>query len=436
MKFLIIAKEDFFGAGKAALRICESLKRENHSCCLLVQNKSSISNPDILKYGDLIRSSYLCRLKQFLTNRIFFRRHKNIKTHPDFYFFGLNDLNLSIDVRRIVSKLPFIPDIILLTWTSQFFSPAAVSSLQKQTKAKLIVYPMDMSLLTGGCHYAWNCEGYTKDCDYCPAILTEDKKWIAHKNLNAKKRNYTNAGAHLVVGSEQLRLEGKKSSLFFEQPVILKAPIPINQQIFNRNQRSRAKGNFGIPEEKKVLFFGASFTMEKRKGVGLFMKVLSHLNDLANIKKTDLVILIAGAIPDEKILNDIAFQVVCTGYINDDHQLSLAYQAATVFVNTSIQDSGPMMINEAIVCGTPVVSFDIGIARDLVVENISGFAVELKDLNAMVAAIAKIVNLSPVEFESLSKAANEFGTKQCNDTQFSSTITNVSNYKYGSEHSG
>ena len=43
-----------------------------------------------------------------------------------------------------------------------------------------------------------------------------------------------------------------------------------------------------------------------------------------------------------------------------------AYGVADVFLCSSIEDNGPMMINEALMCGTPVVCFKVGIGNDLV----------------------------------------------------------------------
>ena len=37
------------------------------------------------------------------------------------------------------------------------------------------------------------------------------------------------------------------------------------------------------------------------------------------------------------------------------------------------------MVNQAIMCGTPVVSFDSGVAQDVIIDGISGFKVPVKD---------------------------------------------------------
>lgn len=427
MKVLIIAREDFLGAGKAALRIYECLQRGGHETSLLVQNKISKTQPGILKYDELIKYSLITRIRQFIRNRVLNFSRKFIKTDSEYYFFGLNDSVIYTDVGEILKKLPFVPHLIFITWTSQFFPPNAISKLQKLTKAKVIAYPMDMSMLTGGCHYAWNCEGYTSDCSGCPAILTSKYKNLPLENLKNKLQHYTRAKMKLVVGSSQLFLEGEKSSLFRGQSIIPKALIPIDDSIFNTRLRSSAKEYFGIPKNKKVIFFGSSFTLEKRKGVGLFLEVLKKLHEFETLSNDDIIILIGGNTPNEDFIANILFEARFTGYMKEDRELSLAYQASDVFVSTSIQDSGPMMINESIMCGTPVVSFSLGVARDLVVNEKSGFQVDVGNLELMATCISKVLNLSEADFHLLSQSTHTIGMKRTGDAQFLSTVNKVLN---------
>ena len=44
-----------------------------------------------------------------------------------------------------------------------------------------------------------------------------------------------------------------------------------------------------------------------------------------------------------------------------------------MFLNPSTDDAGPSMVNQSIMCGTPVVSFNLGTAVDVIENGISGF---------------------------------------------------------------
>ena len=56
-----------------------------------------------------------------------------------------------------------------------------------------------------------------------------------------------------------------------------------------------------------------------------------------------------------------------------------------------IQDSGPMMIGDALACGTPVISFAIGLANDVIVNGYNGKLVDTGDSFAMALALKQFL---------------------------------------------
>lgn len=421
MKVLIIAKEDYLGAGKAAFRLYESFKRKGHEVCMLVKNKVG-DDKGIIKYDDLIKSSYYFRVKQFLENRVFKFSKRNIVTDHNYYFFGSEDLEQNPQINLIVNKLPFNPQIIIVTWTSDFFSPKSLFKLQRKTGARMFVYPMDMSLLTGGCHYAWDCVGYTANCKNCPAILEKSDKDIAFRNLESKKKYYKKAGINALLPSEQLLNQAKESSLFKNQKGFKNVLIPIEENTYNSRSREEARSYYKLSTDLKVIFFGASFTNEKRKGLSLLVQAMNLLKDRyikEDIDINSIRLLIAGNRPDANTIVEFPFNTTYLGYITDDKIFSLAYQAADVFINTSIQDSGPMMINESIMCGTPVVTFDLGVAPDLVLNDFSGYRVQIKDVEKMSNALYNILE-KKVSFDRSS--ISEFGYQKTSYASFDADV--------------
>src|SRR5689334_5874008 len=91
----------------------------------------------------------------------------------------------------MLERIGFIPEIIIICWVSRFISPGFLETLYIKSKAKIIAYPMDMSIFTGGCHYSWNCDGYKFECSNCPAVISLNHKNLASKVLNSKKLAYS-----------------------------------------------------------------------------------------------------------------------------------------------------------------------------------------------------------------------------------------------------
>ena len=77
-------------------------------------------------------------------------------------------------------------------------------------------------------------------------------------------------------------------------------------------------------------------------------------------------------------------------------QLIYEYSKADVFVCSSIEDNGPMMINESLMSGTPVVCFDTGVGPDLINES-TGYLAKNKSSSDLAEGINFVL------FKSISK---------------------------------
>ena len=90
------------------------------------------------------------------------------------------------------------------------------------------------------------------------------------------------------------------------------------------------------------------------------------------------------------------------------------YNLADIFVSTSIEDSGPTTITEAMLCGKPVVAFDTGDATEYVINCYNGYKVKLKDINDLKNKIIKIFSLDFSELQVLSNNARIYALNNLN----------------------
>jgi len=81
--------------------------------------------------------------------------------------------------------------------------------------------------------------------------------------------------------------------------------------------------------------------------------------------------------------------------------LASYYKAADVIVVSSLEDGGPMMIVESMMCGTPVVSFGTGLANELVITGQTGYRAEKANSNDLKKGIQYILNLQQHEKEQM-----------------------------------
>jgi len=79
------------------------------------------------------------------------------------------------------------------------------------------------------------------------------------------------------------------------------------------------------------------------------------------------------------------------------------YRICDLFINASIQDVGPYMILEALLCGIPVISFDTGLASDYVITDQTGILLEEQTSEAIAEGISSMLQKSESEIEMIKK---------------------------------
>ena len=64
-----------------------------------------------------------------------------------------------------------------------------------------------MSAITGGCHYAWNCKGYQKECSECPAVTTSSLKKRIASNFAHKKKYISKTPITTICSTDSLEYQ-------------------------------------------------------------------------------------------------------------------------------------------------------------------------------------------------------------------------------------
>jgi glycosyltransferase involved in cell wall biosynthesis len=398
IKILNLAFTDMGGAGKASLLFNEMFNNAGYESILVVK-ESNECNENVIVLPQKVKNQFL----KFFNKQL--RRFKYIISYyilfdEKYFFFNKNENKSETKVESLVKAISFVPDVIVLHWITGFVNSKIINELERITNAKMIWIMMDNAPLTGGCHYPWDCEGFYNSCSNCPAIKLPFLKQIAKSNLRIKKQNIS---LNLeVISCSSTDYERAIKSSVFKKNKIHKILFPIDKDKFSVGNKNLSKNKLSIQNDKKIIFYGASSIANTRKGLLYFLKALSILEDkiIENEGSYDsYVILIAGNI-DVSNFSEIKIPIVMLGFLNEEDLIN-AYQASEVFVSTSIEDSGPLMVNQSIMTGTPVVSFNIGVAVDLVQSEFTGYLSELYDTKSMANNIYKILSTNDLEYNKM-----------------------------------
>lgn len=355
------------GAARAAFRLASQMREVGTNLTYFVRHKSTdidwvVEIDDFLpsvKNQAPIQSTYI----------------DNNRTSCSNTYFSHTQENLSDAWIKKIAKA----DIINIHWVERFLSSSTIAKLAAFEKP-LVWTLHDQRPLTGGCHYTSGCKQYIfNTCRNC-IQLTKDPEKLPFKVLAEKIQLFKDKNITIVSPSKWLGDDAKASELFRHHRVEV-IPNSIETNIFKPSNMKLARARLGLPEDEFIFLFGAQDTKEKRKGYHILQKAMEFMvaamaqGTYDNYKKK-IGVLIFGTFNKKDWPYPVNLHL--TGTVDDDVKLADIYSAANCFVIPSLEDNLPNTILESLACGTPVIGFDTGGIRDMVVPNQTGYLPPIK----------------------------------------------------------
>jgi glycosyltransferase involved in cell wall biosynthesis len=246
-------------------------------------------------------------------------------------------------------------------------------ALTKLTEKKPAVFTLhDMWSFTGHCAYAYDCQKWKTGCGHCPYPDTYPAIRRDNTNLEWRLKQWVYSHANLtVVAPSRWLTEQAKQSMLDRFP-IHHIPYGIDTHVYQPLNTGLCRVALGIPARKRVLMCGAHSLTDPRKGGDL---LIATLQNLPKSLKMETVLLLLGN-GGETITETVGIPVVQLGYVSSDRLKAIAYSAADLFIFPTRADNLPLVLQESMACGTPMVSFKVGGVPDVVRPGITGYLAE------------------------------------------------------------
>lgn len=396
-------------SGSVGLDLYNGFKSNGHFVKLLV-NVYKTNYPEGVV---CVETRFEAKKKEILTkisNRLKLGKNQNLDSK--YHIHEVKEQNEIYRTDRILKTAGFKPDAIIMLFIKDFINTKNMYELYEKTDAPIYWLMYDMAPITGGCHYAWDCKGYLKDCGTCPGLYSSDPHDPTYINLKIKKNYIDKTNIQLITASEWQYRQSKSSSLF-RNKTIHKILLSVDSKVFKPVNKENLRTEMGIPNTKKIIFLGAVYMSDLRKGMQYLLESLKLFNDkiMGTTLENNILLLIAG-VNIEEIAGSLPFEYHYLGYVDNTKGIASAYQAADVFVCPSIEDSGPSMINQSIMCGTPVVSFEMGVSPDIVISGKTGYMAKLKDSDDLAQGLFNVLSMSDDQYDKMAKNCRELAVER------------------------
>lgn len=391
IKPLIISWSDIGGAGIAARRIHQALRRNDIQSTMLVMIKKS-EDPSIIQipatcagttdtsFSDNDTTSF-----RVIQNQ---RRWQNIKRiypnhETDMRYFS----DVFSDIELHFCKEVQDAEVINIHWVAGMIN---YDDLPFAFADKPIFWTLhDMNPFTGGCHYNNDCMNYLTKCGKCPQLGSEDEQDITRNSFLTKERAIRNLDLNIITPSYWLGGCSQNSNMLGNFPHhVVHNCLPL--ETFKPLPQAVIREKYKLHKDTFIVLAGTVSFQDKRKGFKYLLQALHKLRISDLTKPITLVLygLLEGDPPD--LPNGI--NLLSLGYISDTEKMVEAYNLADVFTIPSLEDNLPNVVIEAMACGTPVIGFRTGGIPDMIRHKKNGYLVEQKDIDGLVEGIKWVLS--------------------------------------------
>lgn len=296
--------------------------------------------------------------------------------------------------RKLIKEIEeYDPDVIHLhNLHGYYINIEILFDYLKKCNKKVVWTLHDCWAFTGHCaHFSFaKCYKWKVQCMDCPQKNSYPSSKVfsfAKRNFEKKKKAFTGVKNMTVTTPSKWLADLVNESFLKEYPIeVINNGIDVD--IFKHKKSDILEKN-GITEKKVVL--GVAQNWAERKGFEDYIELSKKLPN--NYK-----VVMIGLTPDQ--IEMISDSILGLERTTNVEELVEWYSAATVFVNTTYEDTFPTVNLEAQSCGTPVITYKTGGSPESVLpENV----VETGDMDELVEKIKTVCSseqISKLDYDS------------------------------------
>ena len=205
-----------------------------------------------------------------------------------------------------------------------------------------------------------------------------------------KELLYANHCIHFVAVSSWLAHLAGESSLLHTQPIHI-IPNALPSSLFSLKDRNKSRKLLGLPDNKKILVFGAVRIDDPRKGLNQLNNALQNIINKGFFKQNQLHMALFGGVKDSSVLKNIPIGYTQLGFLSQQ-KISSLYSAGNIAVVPSLYETFGQTIIEAQACGCTPVAFTGSGQTDIIKHKENGYLAENQSIEDLEKGIIWALN--------------------------------------------
>lgn len=277
------------------------------------------------------------------------------------------------------------PDIIHAhNLHGDYFDLNALATLSQQIPVVWTLH--DAWALTGHCAYPLGCDRWRDGCGKCPDLTRPPAVLRDRTALNWQRKQRIYAASRLAIATPSRWLMACVAESMLRPWQSRTIPYGMDKRVFRPGDKLKARDALGLPRDAFIGVFVAQ-SGSRTNPYKDFDTVRKAVELLApqNPPPDWLLVCIGGSkLPDEPRLR-------YAGYLSDPVQVAVYYQSADLLIHAAHADNYPLVVLEALTCGTPVVATDVGGIGEQIRHGETGFLVPEGDAEAMAQRVLQLM---------------------------------------------
>ncbi|MDD6488052.1 MAG: glycosyltransferase [Spirochaetales bacterium] len=242
-------------------------------------------------------------------------------------------------------------------------------------------------------YYRNNKPKSTHGIDLCRKVWNKKKKYLQNKEI-------------VFISPSTWERDCLKQSKLFSNKQCFVIPNIIQKDIFRPLDKIAVRNFLQIPNDKKIIGFGAAYDVDNPRGIKGSYYLLQLLNKLP--VSDDYFLVIFGSVSAD-FTSKINVPFFASGFVHNPLILAQLYNACDCFILPSLIESFGLTTCESICCGIPVVAFDVGGTNDIIKHKTNGYLARPYDVDDLLAGVEYCIeNYGTLSINCLEKAKKDF----------------------------